>query len=317
MANDSLSIEALSTANPRETSFMRYFAGGDARPYAVRAWTPLADIAPSLIGAIVKAEDPAFFAHHGVDWKATRAAARACFRARRVIRGGSTLTQQLARNLYLTPTRSVVRKVREMVIARRLERHLSKARILELYLNLVEWGPGVWGCAAASDYYFGKAPRDLDPFESTLLAIVLPSPKVGLPAQLAERVRRKQLSLLFQLLLSGIVRPDEFARDCDRTRAMHPHIAAGKRLREVLALRLDVPDKTDTGFLVALTAALDIAPLPPANILTSRCGRRQQGNALKQLKARFGEEAMRRMFNAEDLGLLKDHPNAPRASAVR
>ncbi len=138
---------------------------------------PLSRIPPPVRRAVLVAEDAAFYGHGGFDWHEVRAALERAWREKRPPRGASTITQQLARNLYLSPDRSPIRKLREALIARRLERTLDKNRILELYLNVIELGPGVFGVEAAARRYFGMGVSALGPAEAAQLAATIPSPR--------------------------------------------------------------------------------------------------------------------------------------------
>jgi monofunctional biosynthetic peptidoglycan transglycosylase len=303
-------LKELSRVNPTVTSYMRLF--GTANGAATRIWTPLSDIARLLPSALIRAEDPRFFDHHGVDWRAIRRVLRGALRTGRIAGGASTLAQQLARNLYLTPTRSVVRKLREVILAHRLYRTLSKARILELYLNLVEWGPGVWGVAGASDYYFAKAPRDLDLFEATFLVTLLAAPRSGLSPRLATRSRRMQLLLGHQLLLSGQASAEACARCSARVRELHRLIADGVPLRAALHHSASVNADADARFLAEVIADLHLELIRPDEMLTSRCAERhQQKAAYEQLRTRFGGDSMRDLFATGSYQALMNHPAAP------
>jgi monofunctional biosynthetic peptidoglycan transglycosylase len=152
---------------------------------------PLARIAPSLQRAVVVAEDARFWKHEGVDWEAVRKALEEDLAEGGARRGASTITQQLAKNLYLSPSRSPWRKLREWAIARRLERELPKRRILELYLNVIEFGERTYGAEAAARRYFRKPASRLTPQESATLAAVIPSPRVYDPVRHPRRVARR------------------------------------------------------------------------------------------------------------------------------
>jgi monofunctional biosynthetic peptidoglycan transglycosylase len=138
---------------------------------------PLARIAPALVQAVLIAEDDKFFQHGGFDWDAIEDAVERGLSNRRFDRGASTITQQLARNLYLSPKRSLVRKLREALITFRLERAMGKDRILELYLNVIEFGDQVFGVEAASRHYFRKPAVALAPEEAVRLASILTDPR--------------------------------------------------------------------------------------------------------------------------------------------
>lgn len=139
-------------------------------------WVDLAQVPRDLQRAVVLAEDGNFFTHHGFDWEAIRAARARNDREQRVRFGGSTITQQLAKNLYLSPSRTWVRKGREAVITVLMEQFLSKERILELYLNSIELGPGVFGVAEGARHHFAKPVGQLTRAECCRLAAIIPSP---------------------------------------------------------------------------------------------------------------------------------------------
>jgi monofunctional biosynthetic peptidoglycan transglycosylase len=148
-------------------------------------WTPLHDISPHLMRAVLVAEDIDFFSHRGFAWSELRLAWREARSGGRV-RGASTITQQLAKNLWLSPDRSLSRKLREAILAIDLERRLSKRRILELYLNVVQFGPGAFGAEAAAQRYFGKTALFLTEMESAQLAAGLPRPSLWHPGSTAD-----------------------------------------------------------------------------------------------------------------------------------
>jgi monofunctional biosynthetic peptidoglycan transglycosylase len=310
------SIDRLSIENPGETSFMRHVATTvpGATPRVAAAWAPLETIAPLFVAAAVKCEDPRFFEHRGVDFVMIKHVVRGSIRNRKIVGGASTITQQLARNLYLTPRRSIVRKLREMGLAWRIERRLSKARILELYLNLVEWGGGAWGCVAAGAHYFGKSPRDLDLFESTFLMSLLPAPRAGLSGRHAQRSQQSQLWTTASMLLSGLADPEACAICRDRVKELQRLLASGLPLAEALAGSARVTTSPDAAFLRRIATALDIAPVPPAAIFASHCGYAQQRLVSGRLRARFGGAAVQQVLaSGGNLSALKAHANAPRA----
>jgi monofunctional biosynthetic peptidoglycan transglycosylase len=173
-------VEALARRPPATTAFIERWraaqrrAGRDDR--VDRRWVPYAAISPSVKLAVLVAEDINFFSHHGFDRGEIRKALGQAVEDRELPRGASTISQQLAKNLWLSPSRDPLRKAREAVLTWQLERTLGKHRLLELYLNVVEFGPGIWGVESASRRYFGKAAADLDDDEAALLAASLPSP---------------------------------------------------------------------------------------------------------------------------------------------
>ncbi len=174
-------VELLAHTNPTSTALMdsrEAQAKEQGRPVGRHwVWMPLSRISPHLRHAVVAAEDASFFSHEGFDWEGIRDAALHNLEAGEMKRGGSTITQQLAKNLYLSSERSLLRKAREALITRSLERHLTKKRILELYLNVAEWGKGVYGAEAAARHHFRKSSRDLTADEAAWLAAILPSPR--------------------------------------------------------------------------------------------------------------------------------------------
>jgi monofunctional biosynthetic peptidoglycan transglycosylase len=150
-------------------------AGKPAR--VTQQWVTLDRISPNLRRAVLIGEDAAFYQHSGVDWDEIHNAVDDTLYHGEPLRGASTLTQQLAKNLYLSPSRNPYRKLSELFITRRLEAELSKRRILELYLNVVEWGDGIWGVEAASRTYFNESAADLSVEQSALLAAALMNPR--------------------------------------------------------------------------------------------------------------------------------------------
>lgn len=171
-------------------------------------WVPWDRISDHLKHAVLIAEDDTFYRHHGVDWDAVRVALKRDWEMKRLAYGASTITQQVARNLYLSPSKNPLRKIKEMLIARRLERTLGKRRIFELYLNIAEWGKGIYGAEAASEAYFGKPASDLSPEEAIALAVVLPSPQRHNPARKGRYVERNRERVISRMRASGYL-PEE------------------------------------------------------------------------------------------------------------
>lgn len=146
------------------------------KPYQKRyKFVPLAQISPDLQHAVISAEDGRFYQHHGFDWQALELAAKQDMEGGRT-RGGSTLTQQLVKNLFFGTGRSFLRKGAEATLVPVAELVLGKRRILELYLNLVEWGPGIYGAESASRYYYKTPARNIGREPSARLAAILPAP---------------------------------------------------------------------------------------------------------------------------------------------
>jgi monofunctional glycosyltransferase len=201
-------VRALRSRNPSTTAFMELRAqqtlekGEPAR--RVQRWAPYSRISSNLKRAVLVAEDSAFWQHEGVDFKQLQESMEVNLERMEFARGASTITQQLAKNLYLSPSKNPVRKARELLIARRLEAELSKQRILELYLNVIEWGNGIYGADAAARTYFGKSAADLSPQESALLAAAIVNPRLLDPGRPTARLRRRQEMVLRRM---GAVTP--------------------------------------------------------------------------------------------------------------
>jgi len=196
-------VRILAKTNPSSTAFMDLRATEAAREgrttRRVHRWMPYSRISPSLKRAVLVAEDSAFWEHEGIDMEQIRASIQAGWEQGREIRGASTITQQLAKNLYLSPSRDPLRKLRELIIARRLEAGLSKARIFEIYLNVIEWGDGIWGAEAAARRYFGVSASALNREQSALLAGAIINPRLLSPARPTRRLIRRQRIILSRM----------------------------------------------------------------------------------------------------------------------
>lgn len=165
-------------------------------------WTPFEQFPEYLPWAVIVAEDGAFYKHRGFDPEAMREALLYDLEQKRLARGASTITQQLAKNIYLSREKTLMRKIRELAIAWQLEKHLSKERILELYLNLVELGPMIHGMTAGARYHHEKPVSALSAAESSYLAAILPGPRVAFnPEKNPIRVRKRADQLLYYMLL--------------------------------------------------------------------------------------------------------------------
>ena len=202
-------VRVLAATNPTNTAFMelreREAAQQGRRLRHYQAWVPYTRISPSLKRAVLVAEDDAFWQHEGIDMEQLKISIRNDIEKGQAIRGGSTITQQLAKNLYLSPSRNPIRKLRELIIARRLEAELSKARIFEIYLNVIEWGDGIWGAEAAARSYFGSSAAALSADQAALLAGAIINPRVYSPAHPNTRLQRRQRIILSRM--GGYVPP--------------------------------------------------------------------------------------------------------------
>jgi len=156
-----------------------------------QSWSDLDEIHPNLLKCVISMEDGKFFNHKGIDWYELERSIRTNKRRKRIARGGSTITMQTAKNLFLSTDKNIFRKGKEFLITTRMEKELSKAGILVNYLNAIEWGEGIFGIQKASEIYFDKAPNDLNLNQSSRLAAVLPSPLKHKPVDNSGYVLRR------------------------------------------------------------------------------------------------------------------------------
>ena len=185
-----------SNFNPASTAFMeRYLEKPGAR--ARQEWVPYQRISDHLKRAVVAAEDAKFLDHEGFDWEAIQEARRKNEQRGKVVAGASTISQQLAKNLYLSSQRSFLRKGQEAALTIMLERTLTKRRILEIYLNVIEWGDGIYGAEAAAQRYFHKPASALSANEAAFLSAMIPNPRTVFNPQVnPRRVARRQRIIL-------------------------------------------------------------------------------------------------------------------------
>jgi monofunctional biosynthetic peptidoglycan transglycosylase len=204
-------VRVLASTNPPTTAFIELRArearANGKAPRRVQRWVRYERISSNLRRAVLVAEDSAFWEHDGVDLEQLRESIDQSIEKGKALRGGSTITQQLAKNLYLSPSRNPVRKLRELLISRKLEASLSKRRILELYLNVIEWGNGIYGAEAAARAYFGTSAAGLSAEQAALLAGAIINPRVHNPAHPTPRLRRRQQIILRRM--GGVTPPPE------------------------------------------------------------------------------------------------------------
>jgi len=190
------SIGSLKTENPGTTALMRQrlkeAENGGKSLKIFQQWMPIGRIPRYVVDAVVVAEDGTFFEHGGIDWFEVQESIEKNIEEGRAARGASTITQQLAKNLYLSTSKDPVRKLKEVIITLLLERTLSKRRILEIYLNIIEWGHGIFGIEAAARTFFGKSAAALTLDEGARLAAVIPSPLRHRPDADTRYVIRRQ-----------------------------------------------------------------------------------------------------------------------------
>jgi monofunctional biosynthetic peptidoglycan transglycosylase len=242
-------VRPLRTANPDSTAFMRLRereAHAQGKPVTKdQRWVPYARISQNLKRAVIVTEDSAYWQHDGVDYEQLRESMETNLERGEFARGASTITQQLAKNLYLDPVKNPLRKVKELLITRRLEVELSKQRILEIYLNVIEWGDGVWGAEAAARRYFRKPAADLSPTESALLAAAIANPRLMDPGHPSARLRRRQQMIMRRM---GAVTP--------------PPVVAEPAAIEVPELPM-TPDLPDVGAPTGLPGSPVALPAAP------------------------------------------------------
>ena len=201
-------VRPLQSANPQTTAFIdlraREARARGEQPKRVQRWVNYGRLSPHLVRAVLVTEDDAFWQHDGLDYQQIRESFEVNLERGEFARGASTITQQLAKNLYLSPSKNPARKLRELIIARRLEAELTKQRILEIYLNVIEWGPGIYGAEAAARTYFRKSAAQLNAPESALLAAAIANPRMMNPASPTARLRRRQQMVMRRM---GAVQP--------------------------------------------------------------------------------------------------------------
>lgn len=206
-------ISKLKKNNPEKSAFMEYREKEwkrEGKKYKIiQKWIPYSAISPYLIKAVIIAEDDKFWSHEGFDYEAIQKAIERDIKTKKFKRGGSTISQQLTKNLYLTPSKNPIRKIREAIITYRIEKILSKKRILEIYLNIAEWGErGIFGIEAASEYYYGKPASAIEPMEAARLASVLPNPHKFNPLNNSRYVIHRS-NLIYNIMVKrGIVAPE-------------------------------------------------------------------------------------------------------------
>jgi monofunctional biosynthetic peptidoglycan transglycosylase len=205
-------VAALARQNPGATRLMlqreQEAQARGRRARVVQAWVPLSAVSRHLIHAVLAAEDQRFFGHAGVDWEAIQSSIQKDVEKGRLARGGSTITQQLAKNLFFGTRKTLTRKLRELVVARWLEADLSKTRILTLYLNVIEWGDGIYGVEAAARGWYGKPAAALSPSEAAGLVAMIPNPRRINPRVAPARHERATRRVLWLMAQAGYLGRD-------------------------------------------------------------------------------------------------------------
>jgi monofunctional biosynthetic peptidoglycan transglycosylase len=205
-------VASLKKSCPQKTAFMEYrekvWREKGIKQKITNIWVPLSGVSPYVMKAVIIAEDDKFWSHDGFDFEAMQKALEKDIKKKKFKAGGSTISQQLAKNLYLSPAKNPVRKIKEAILTWRMERQLSKRRIMELYLNVAEWGDGVFGIEAAARKHYGKSAAGLTAREAAVLAAVIPNPR-RYKTDGTSRYVGNQSEKIYQIMVRrGIVIPE-------------------------------------------------------------------------------------------------------------
>ncbi len=205
-------VASLKNAKPGKTAFMEYreemWLNKGVKKKIKNTWVPLSRISPYLVKAVIIAEDDKFWSHEGFDFEAMQKALEKDIKKKKFQAGGSTISQQLVKNLYLSPSKNPVRKIKEAILTWRLEQHLTKRRIIELYLNVAELGDGVFGIEAAALNHYGKHAAELSAREAATLASILPNPRRYKPDGNSRYVENQSERIYQIMVRRGIVIPE-------------------------------------------------------------------------------------------------------------
>ncbi len=256
-------IAALAKTNPPKTAFMEYrekeWQREGKKTKLRQRWVPLTRISPYVVKAVIIAEDDKFWRHEGFDFEAMQKALEKDIQKGKFKAGGSTISQQLAKNLYLSPSKNPVRKLKEAILTWRIENKLSKKRIIELYLNVAEWGEGVFGIEMAARTHFGKSAADLTAQEAARLAAVLPNPRKYNPAG-ASRYVVARAERIYQIMVRrGIVIPEYEdvmkdrgdlgalleSQDPEAMKKLEQQVGEWKKEKEAAARQVEAPPPRD------------------------------------------------------------------------
>jgi len=283
-----------------------------------RIWAPISSVPDSVIQAVVTAEDDTFFGHEGINYKAVWDALRHDVQKKRFARGGSTITQQMIKNVLLSKEKTLSRKFREFVLARKAEDILTKRQILEIYLNEVEWGENIYGIEAAGQYYFDKHAAELTKAEAALLAGMLPNPRYYNPYKRMDKARQRQEQVLFNMFQAKLMTQDEYGQAMDApvtlreasSRRFDLSMLSGgsgrpchlKALEEVLLAYvgeyglyrqgLTIRTTIDKSLQDGLVASSSTGAMPPGDVL-DRVLLMKEGNEIRALSCAGNEEQAR------------------------
>ncbi|KQC11259.1 MAG: monofunctional biosynthetic peptidoglycan transglycosylase [Smithella sp. SDB] len=205
-------VASLKKSCPQKTAFMKYrekiWQEKGIKRKIINTWVPLSRVSPYVMKAVIIAEDDKFWSHEGFDFEAMQKALEKDIKKKKFRAGGSTISQQLAKNLYLSSSKNPVRKIKEAILTWRMERNLSKRRIMELYLNVAEWGDGVFGIEAAARKHYGQSAASLGPWEAAVLASILPNPIRYKPNSPSRYVSFRSERIYQIMVRRGIVIPE-------------------------------------------------------------------------------------------------------------
>jgi monofunctional biosynthetic peptidoglycan transglycosylase len=205
-------VASLKKSCPQKTAFMKYrekvWKEKGIKKKITNIWVPLSRVSPYVMKAVIIAEDDKFWSHEGFDFEAMQKALEKDIKKKKFKAGGSTISQQLAKNLYLSPAKNPVRKLKEAILTWRLERQLSKRRIMELYLNVAEWGDGIFGIEAAARKHCGKSAAALTAREAAVLAVIIPNPRRYKPNGTSRYVENQSERIYQIMVRRGIVIPE-------------------------------------------------------------------------------------------------------------
>jgi monofunctional biosynthetic peptidoglycan transglycosylase len=244
---------------------------GNEHPFLLgpknRRWTPSGRIPPEMKWSVILAEDDNFYKHEGIDVKAIKQAIKYDLEQKSLKRGASTITQQVAKNVFLSREKTVTRKLKELYLAWRMEQELTKGRILELYLNVVELGPMVYGVGHGAQYYFGKSASAMTPRECAFLAAMLPGPRVAYnPYRNLGKVLSRSDMILRKLRSKGVISADEY-----QAALAHPLNISGLQRKVDTSIQQEVVMKPLSSSTVvpeppAATPSQEMAVPTPADI---------------------------------------------------
>jgi membrane peptidoglycan carboxypeptidase len=205
------SVTEIKSFQPESTVYnLDHFDWNKKNSAPVKKYVPLHQISPELRTAVIISEDDTFFGHSGINIAELKKAFQENLEKKRYARGASTITMQLARNIFLIKQKTLIRKFKEMYLAKRIEKVWSKRQIFEYYLNIAEWGDNIYGAEAAAWFYFNKPASHLDLAEASLLAGILPNPIVLNPFNNLEGAKKRQLRVLKLMRNARLISDDEY-----------------------------------------------------------------------------------------------------------